>query len=134
MELNQMKKAQALQSDRAQLDLSLRIQGSYLGFLSPLSDSHPLSLFLSGALSACEARQFFCCMRQFSELLYLTYFSLLTTRTCPLPASLQQSAHLSLDISEKVVAQLVDRSTEWTITIPLPAGKFNLEHFPGSFE
>lgn len=67
-------------------------------------------------------------------LLYLTYFSLLNTRTFPLPASLQQSAHLILAVPEKVVAQLVDRSTEWTITIPLPVGKFNLEHFPGSFE
>lgn len=59
MELNKMRKAQALQSDRAQLDLLLWIQGSYSGFLSPLSDSHPLSLFLNGALLACEARQFF---------------------------------------------------------------------------
>lgn len=74
-----MKKAQALQSDRAQLDLSLRIQGSYLGFLSPLSDSHPLSLFLSGALSACEARPVFCCMRQFSELRDSFYCCILPT-------------------------------------------------------
>lgn len=50
-----MKKAQALQSDRTQLDLLLRIQGSYLGFLNPLLDSHPLSLFLNGALLAFEA-------------------------------------------------------------------------------
>lgn len=135
-----MEKAQALQSDRqssawfiAQDSGKLfRLSESIIRFSSIIIVSKwgiigmwGMAIFLNEAVLRI-AGQFL--------LLYLTYFSLLNTRTCPLPASPQESAHLILDVPEKAVAQLVDRSTEWTITIPLPAGKFNLEHFPGSFE
>ena len=62
-------------------------------------------------------------------LLHHSYFSLLNTSTFPLPVFPQQNAPINF----KCLTEGGNKSTEWIITILLPAGKFQLEHFPGSF-